>query len=96
MILKDGTKYRMNRKEKKQWISALRSGKYRQKFGSIGTKCNRCALGVAVAEGLTKPVFGIRLPVDFLPYEVQKVIGIMNDRDHKRFSTIAKWIEENL
>lgn len=95
MILKDGKKYKMDKKAKTAWVEALRSGKYRKIKGTTGCGKNRCALGVAAAEGLTKVVFGAYVPKTFLHSEAAMTVGRMNDTG-KSFKRIADWIEENL
>lgn len=96
MKLKDGTNFRMNKTAKKKWLSALRSGEYKQSVGSLGRNSKRCVLGVAVAEGLTKSVFGCYTDSVFLPREAQKAVGMLNDVKHWPLKKIADWIEENL
>lgn len=87
--------FKLSKKIKITWLSKLRDGSYKKCVGSIGTGNQRCALGILVAEGFTKPIFGCYLPSAFMPRSVQKQIGMMSDQG-KSFKKIAKWIEENL
>lgn len=87
--------YKLPKKIKTRWIEALTNGEYKKCVGSIGKGKNRCALGILVEEGFTKPVFGCYLPSSFMPRPVQKIIGTMSD-GNKSFKKIAEYIQENL
>lgn len=91
----------MDVKIKKQWIKALRSGKYKQTRGRLKGDGGFCCLGVLC------DVLG-----EHMNYEVAKDHGVtldeieilygMNDgtlhHHHRKhsFPEIADWIEENL
>lgn len=89
------SKFKLKPSIKKRWLEALRGKEYKKCIGSIGTGKNRCALGILVEEGFTKPVFGHFLPKEFMPRDIQKQIGTMSDTG-KSFKKIADWIEVNL
>jgi hypothetical protein len=87
--------FKMKPSVKKRWLQALRGKEYERCIGSIGTGKKRCALGILVEEGFTRPVFGCFLPKEFMPRDVQKKIGMMSDGG-KSFNKIADWVEVNL
>jgi hypothetical protein len=89
------SKFKLPKEIKRVWLTKLRDGSYKKCIGSIGRGNKRCALGILVAEGFTKPIFGCYLPSEFMPRDVQKQIGTLSD-DGKSFKKIADWVEENL
>lgn len=79
----------MNQKVKRKWVKALRSGKYKQGFGSLRDKeDNFCALGVLCnlhAQANPDIANGQRLKFMYLgsasslPYQVQAWAGLTDD-----------------
>jgi len=96
MKLKNGKEYKMDPEVKKVWVKGLLCGKYTQIRGNTGYGTFRCALGVAIAEKLTKPCFGVYVPKKFLNPEASKKIGLMNDQNKKSFKIIANWIKRKV
>lgn len=98
----------MNKAIKKEWIEALRSGKYKQGQGSLYRDGAYCCLGVlfdATQDGYWRYEDGT--------WKAEKASGwygaeegLLTTRDEQRlsylndrglsFSDIARWIEENL
>lgn len=94
----------MTKRDKEQWLNALRSGNYKQ-----GKECLvhgekekvHCCLGVIRDE------FKFNYPdncaylciyddkTDFLPLGVQETLAAMND-DGKSFNKIADYVEQNI
>jgi hypothetical protein len=100
---------KLNLGVKKQWIEALRSGKYRQGRLTLMTEDKDgfayCCLGVACEIGIAQPrLEGLSdfVEYSFLDQSTQDKLVIMNDGsfsaqiEPKSFSQIADWIEENL
>lgn len=84
----------MNKRIKKLWIKALRSGKYKQGINQLKTHCagntyKHCCLGVleeiAVKEGVIKRIAGT-----FLTKKVQKWAGLNEKNPQLGKQTAAK------
>lgn len=93
----------MNKKDKKKWVKALRSGEYRQGQGQLinitsAGNVNYCCLGVACSIGITKPLKSGEEVVkkSFLSLVDQRQLVVMNDEQRMSFKQIADYIEKNL
>lgn len=88
-----------NAKRIKNWIRALRSGKYRQsRLKFHGAKGGHCCLGVAqIVERLEKYEDSKTVKNRYcLTYsEINKLIKL-NDNDHRSFAYIADHIQKNI
>jgi hypothetical protein len=97
----------MDEQVKREWLEALRSGRYRKTTGVLHRNGNRyCALGVlcaiAVKHGVVPcvPDGADDLPSRVndwaeLSYNDESLVACMNDNGMS-FNKIAKWIEDNL
>lgn len=92
----------MDAKIKAKWVTALRSGKYKQAHGTLcesdGALC--CiGVGAVVADKSFKPVLGATgraaAVIGLTPEEREKLVEL-NDIDRKTFRGIAAYIEKNL
>lgn len=95
---------------KKEWVAALRSGKYKQGRGKLRHQNDTfCCLGVLIdvmgeewyvvagnyrCDGLTTSLSDRLLDVTELTSE--STLMKMNDDKRKSFDEIADWIDENL
>lgn len=94
----------ITKEQKRRWVEALRSGKWKQAYRRImrkqkdGTRAY-CCLGVA------RELFDLPhhhkgmsggLPFEFLHYSHQAKLIAMNDEERADFPRIADWIEENI
>ena len=87
----------MTENQKSVWITALRSGDYKQCIGNLHIDGGHCCLGVAenvlcIEKG--EP-FGELVGKKFLPIEIQMRLSRMNDAGLP-FEVIAGFIEENI
>lgn len=97
-------KFKLDPIVKAKWVTALRSGRYRQGQGFLNCGGKYCCLGVAVEEGLTKPhqvdkTMASAWFVDhkFLPDGHQRILATFNDGHRpKSFKWIAAVIEKYL
>ena len=98
----------MTLEQKRKWVAALRSGRYRQGHGKITNKSHGqtyyCCLGVA------KELFGLPspkgagknagmphgLPYSFLSYRCQSRLMSLNDDERWSFAAIADYIEKSV
>jgi hypothetical protein len=99
----------MNKKNKRKWIDALRSGKYKQGKGRLKTEDailltnKHCCLGVACEIGITNPQNNFSLinnsglcnPTEFITLDMQYYLSTLND-EGQTFEEIANYIEKNL
>lgn len=94
----------MDKKIKKVWVKALKSGEYTQASGSLKDGDWFCCLGVLCDiqgynwERRIKDFQSDELPKGYnagVPRKVAEDLAIMND-EGENFETIADWIEENL
>jgi len=102
----------MNKQLKSKWVKALRSGKYRQGFGTlkkrhdINHRTVYCCLGV-LRELMPAPYQKLesknggtlskgQLTVADISYKVQNRLVNMNDGFHNSFTEIADYIEQKL
>jgi len=97
---------------KTKWLTALRSGDYKQGTYELRTFDNNyCCLGVLadVSElgewtaerdwllgGLVRSNHHGSLPDDMVAFQAQNKLIEMNDHFEKSFTQIADWVEENL
>lgn len=99
-------KFKLDPEVKRKWVTALRSGKYKQGRDFLHTRWNDtyCCLGVAVAEGLmTEQATGDEHvpPITVsttcgLPFEIINELVAYNDIEKKSFTWIAAVIEKYL
>lgn len=84
----------MDKELKAKWVAALRSGKYQQARGHIGSPTKPCCLGVLsiVATGQLKCMAFEEL----LGGIDRGVLIRMNDEEKKSFPEIADYIESHL
>ncbi len=94
---------------KRSWVTALRSGKFKQHTSYDGyahhTNCTYCAVGVlykiAGFRRNHEEDFGIGQERELRELtglrcgQISKIIG-MNDLFHQDFNQIADWIEQNV
>ena len=92
----------MTQEQKKLWIEALRSGKYKQGtellyYTDAGGDARHCCLGVACDIGIATPGKRRRtaLPEGFLSLDIQNHLASKNDRG-MTFLEISNYIEANL
>jgi hypothetical protein len=96
----------MDQKVKTEWVRALRSGEYKQHYGSLCDDAinnleeakSFCCIGVLGK--ITRPenfwyTSGVTKYFN-LPNTTVNTLVDMNDSQKKSFSKIADWIEENL
>jgi hypothetical protein len=91
----------ITKKQKKLWLAALRSGKYKQGFGDFrGDGINTyipvntyCALGLL--QRVCKKGKD-HYPESGVDIEEFTTIVYMNDNEFKSFKQIANWIEKNI
>ncbi len=88
----------MDKKLKKQWCKALRSGRYKQIRGTLVRNEGYCCLGVLAR--IMDPK-GKRFDLDYpdndvLDRQIAKTLATMNDTGGKDFRQIADYIEENV
>lgn len=102
------TENKLPKEFKEKWIAALRSGEYKQAYGTLVSGDGYCCLGVAclLSGYVNNDLYGCAL----IPAKLENVPKIlidgisqipdlltdMNDFDHLTFPEIADWIEENL
>lgn len=103
-------KEHMNKEIKKQWVEALRSGRYRQTQNTLRVNDGFCCLGVLcdlVEPGLWEvngSHFGANISPSALVRDIADLhdddtiahLMDMNDSAGKSFAEIADYIEENL
>jgi len=96
---------RFTQEVKDQWVTALRSGDYKQGMRRLySPSTNRyCCLGVlgelnGLLDGYGKPVDGKEgtLSYKFLPERIQKDLINLNDLSGRSFCEIANYIEANV
>ena len=97
----------MDKKLKKKWVKALRSGQYQQTHGQLRTEEGYCCLGVLCDVMDPTQWKGkkdhfkwdgalLLLPSDkVLSGNDQTILSNKND-EYESFGMIADWIEENL
>lgn len=88
----------MDKKLKKKWVKALRSGRYKQIQNTLVTNGGYCCLGVLARVMDPK---GKRLDMgypdnDVLDRHTAKTLATMNDEGGKSFPEIADYIESHL
>lgn len=90
---------------KAKWLTALRSGKYKQGKQALSLGGKFCCLGVLKDVGKiptsSTQALACNLAVNpdtavVLPFATQKALWTMNDRDGFNFSEIAAYIEANV
>jgi len=99
---------KLNKEDKKQWLVALRSGKFKQGTSVLKDKSNNyCCLGVfcKIKDRLGKvnqydtyniSGFDPTLPSNMISTDTQDKLISLNDSERKSFKEIADWIENNL
>ena len=102
--------YKLPKKFKDEWVSALRSGRYPQTDGVLHSDCGYCAIGVGLASaGKVKDinlfnetqVTGDMIEIYDLPFldeedPMLEWIIELNDNESYGFNEIAEWIEYNV
>lgn len=88
-------------KIKADWVKALRSGKYTQKFNNVGSELHLCCVGVGgIVAGLTPnvPKVGSSECAEALglTHKQSEKLFELNDKDRWSFPQIADYIEGNL
>lgn len=87
----------MTKLQKKKWISALRSGKYKQSKGQLKSGDGYCCLGVAnTVCRLGNHSDDAALSSDFLPSHIQSKLIAFNDAHNMPFDLIAGFIQHNI
>lgn len=95
----------MNKTIKKKWLTALRSGKYKQAYGQLKLGDCYCCLGVlCVVAGIKISEYGDdEIEGDYTNIykalknkDMASTLWRMNDTENKTFSEIANYIEVNL
>lgn len=89
-------KFRLNKSDKKKWVEALRSGKYKQGQGYLYNEGLHCCLGVACEIGLIKYSGAICLSTEAIPGDIQGKLITFNDKKNRSFNWIAGYIERYL
>jgi hypothetical protein len=99
-------KFKLKKSDKKKWVKALRSEKYKQGKFQLFDGNGYCCLGVACEIGLAIPeqdnINGSFVNKKFVPIEVQRKLANFNDGDDKlnikpkSFKWIANYIERYL
>lgn len=80
----------MNKKLKRRWVAALRSGEYKQITGRVCNEHGYCAYGILTHVVLSNAVSAR------IPEKAISTIVSMNDCGGRSFAQIADWIEVNL
>ena len=94
---------KLNKRNLRAWLAALRSGKYRQGRGALRTVDNTyCCLGVAAKVCPKTLGQGVELGNDsslreeYFPFNVADQLITLNDNQHRSFKYIANWLEKRL
>lgn len=84
--------------QKKKWIKALRSGKYKQGKAVLHNEfySTYCCLGVLEKVCKIKRIGMCYLSPEKLPRNIQETLVQMNDANEKSFEEIADYIEKKL
>lgn len=100
----------ITKKIKEDWITALRSGEYKQGTGRLITTDNSGSIAYCCL-GVLKKITNTSTPsnkflktresyslesYELLPGETQYLLSEFNDKEGKDFNQIAEWISKNI